>query len=122
MAIGMTLGIWGIVWISLAIKDSTIWGSLPLYTWKVIHSTDSFVLELPTIVLGPVLVYDYRYQSWGVPGAAYIFFLLFATSPEVWSEYQGSWMWFRTKVLRRPLPEKSLTVSSLRTGYVHLIF
>jgi hypothetical protein len=68
------------------------------------------------VVLSPAALAADRLFWWGIPGAAYIFFALFGTSRDVFSEYTRLWTWFSTTVLRRPLPTKEWSMSELRSG------
>jgi hypothetical protein len=122
MAMSMILGIWGVVWIAIEIQVIASSGSAPVPSWKAIHDGESDVLELPSILLGPEVIYQSYVIWWGVPGAALLFFLLFGTSYDVLYEYVRFWAWFRTTVLRQPLQERGFTMSTIRSQYVFLFF
>jgi hypothetical protein len=127
MAMSMLVGIWGIVWISIDIQQvrrSVEYEFPPLPSWKVIHEDDYEVVELPTIVLGQADISADRLIWWAVPGAAFLFFILFGTSYDVLSEYLRPWTWFRTVVLRRPPQQNVVTTSTMihsRYAYIFLI-
>jgi hypothetical protein len=120
MAMSIILGIWGVVWISIEIQVIATDGSYPIPSWKDIHKGDSDIIELPTIIMGPTLVHQLYLLWWGIPGAAFLFFLLFGTSYDVLYEYVKFWAWFRMTVLRQPLREKAVAMSTIRSQYVFL--
>jgi hypothetical protein len=122
MAMCIILGLWGTVWFSLEIQVTSMQGSYPIPSWKVIHEGDSEIIKLPTILLGPETIHDAYILWWGVPGGALLIFLLFGTSYEVLSEYVKFWTWFRTRVLKQLLREKAVTVATIHLGYVLLFF
>jgi hypothetical protein len=109
MAMSMTLGIWGVVWISLNIQVVVSQGSYPR---KAIHARHFDIIELPTTLLGPEFVHQSYLLWWGVPAAALLFFLLFGTSYDVLYEYMQFWAWLRTTVLRQPLRDKGVSIST----------
>jgi pheromone a factor receptor len=113
MVMSMVTGIWAVVWISLQLNQAIMFGIFPLPNWHALHKGDSTVVEVILVGLKPSVLASYRLFWWGVPGGAYIFFLLFGTSREVFSEYIKLWIWIRTTVIRRPIQEK---VSTLRSG------
>jgi Pheromone A receptor len=113
MTLSMVIGIWALVWISLQLKNVIQSGITPLPDWRALHQEDSIVVKVPLAVLSPSVLASYRLFWWSIPGAAYIFFVLFAINGDVFSEYIKFWIWFKTTVLRRPLPEK---VPTLRSG------
>jgi pheromone a factor receptor len=106
MAMSMVIGIWGVVWCSLQLGVVIEGGICPLPSWHELHKGDSIVIQLPIVDLGPGELAGYRLLWWGIIGAAYLFFVLFGTSKEVFSEYTRLWTWFSTTVLRRLLPAK----------------
>jgi Pheromone A receptor len=113
MVMSMVIGIWGVVWLSLQLSNAIKFGTRPLPSWRALHKGDSTVVELPLVVVKPAELMIYLMFWWAIPGAAYIFFVLFGTSRDVFSEYIKLWIWFRTTVLRRPLPEKVPTLRSV---------
>ena len=118
MAMSITLGIWGIGWISYYLKSLTTNGNDHLPSWKVIHSNHSTIVELPAILMTPGSITSQLALWWGLPGGAYLYFLLFGTSREVLSDYQRFWVRFRTRVLMQAEPANSSM--SVCDGYVPL--
>ena len=116
MIMSMVIGVWGVVWISMQLSNVVEFGIFPLPSWRALRKQGSIVVQLPLVVLSPAELASYRIFWWGVPGAAYIFFVLFGTSRDVFSEYIKLWTWFSTTVLRRPLPAKEWSMSTLRSG------
>jgi pheromone a factor receptor len=115
MVMSMVIGIWGVVWISFELSCDTIFATLPLPSWNVVHQGDSTVLRLPLVDISPKELAQYLLFWWAITGEAYIFFVFFGTSRDVFSEYTRLWTWFSTTVLRRPLPAKEWSMSSLRS-------
>jgi len=108
MAVSMSLGIWGVGWLSTSFRALTIGGNDPLPSWKVIHSGDSTVMKMtPT----PDSIAINSALWWAVPGSAYIYFILFGASREVLSDYQKFWVWFRIRVLRQTVPVESMSTT-----------
>ena len=106
MAVSMSLGIWGVGWLSTSFRALTIGGNDPLPSWKVIHSGDSTVMKMtPT----PDSIAINSALWWAVPGSAYIYFILFGASREVLSDYQKFWVWFRIRVLRQTVVKSMST-------------
>jgi hypothetical protein len=116
MAVSMVIGLWGVVWISLQLRNMIDVHMFPLPSWHTLHKGDSTVVEIPLVVLKPADLASDRLFWWGIPGAAYIFFVFYGTSSDVFSEYTRFWRWFSTTVLRRPLPVKEWSASELRFG------
>jgi hypothetical protein len=116
MIMSMVIGIWGVVWLSLQLNDMVKFGFFPLPNWHALHKGDSTVHEVPLVVLKPSALESDRLFWWGIPGAAYIYFAVFGTSKDVFSEYTRFWTWFSITVLRRPLPAKEWSMSELRSG------
>jgi Pheromone A receptor len=112
----MVIGIWGVAWGSFLLSNIIEYGLIPLPNWRTIHSYDSVVLELPLVVLSPSDLASYRLIWWGIPGAAYIFFLVFGTSRDIFLEYKRLWIWFGATVLGRRLPEKEWPMPMLPSG------
>jgi len=106
MSMGMMMGVWGIVWITLEVQQATQFGSSPLPDWESIHKDISIVVELPAF-LEPKFLASYRVMWWAIPGAAYLAAAFFCTSRDAISEYHTFWMWLRTKIVGRTLPEKA---------------
>jgi hypothetical protein len=123
MAMSMVLGIWGLAWISFEVQLNVENGSipLPLPSWDAIHADDSVPLELPTVLLKPVVISNIMAIWYAIPGAGYFYFLFFGASQEVFAEYLLFWSWFRTRVLGMPVPVKSTVGSTIRSGYVMLL-
>jgi hypothetical protein len=120
MAMSMVLGLWGLAWISFELQLNVENGSipLPLLSWKAIHADDSSVLEVPTVLLTPQALLNLRALWYAVPGAGYLYFLLFGASQDVFAEYYLFWTWFRTRVLGQ-VPVKFIVGSTIRPGYVY---
>src|ERR1700733_3921886 len=106
MAMSMTIGTWGVVWGTLQLINVVEAGFYPLGSWREIHQGDSTVMEVPLVVLGSANLASFWLFWWGIPGAAYMFFLLFGTSSDTFLEYKRFWIWFRTTVLGQRLPEE----------------
>jgi len=116
MAMSMTIGIWGVVWGTFQLINVVKSGLYPLVSWSAIHEGDSTVIEIPLVVIGSVDLVAYWLFWWIVPGAAYIFFLLFGTSSDIFLEYKRLWISFGTTVLGRPLPEEERSMPTLPIG------
>jgi pheromone a factor receptor len=116
MAMSMVIEIWGVVWFSVQLNNIIRAGIFPLPSWHALHKTDSTVVKLPLVDLSPAELTNYRLFWWGIPGGAYIFFVLFGTSRDSFLEYTRLWTWVSTTVLRRPLPAKECSMSMLRSG------
>jgi hypothetical protein len=116
MAMSMVIEIYGVVWLSMSVNDSIRFGFFPPLSWHEMHKDDSTVLKHPLVDLSPAQLAKNRLAWWGIPGGAYIFFVLFGTNKETFSEYTRLWAWFSTIVLRRPLPAKECSMSTLRSG------
>jgi hypothetical protein len=119
MAMSMAVGIWELFWIAFYIHLNASSGSipLPLPSWNAIHANDSSVLEIPTVLMSPSFISDNVAMWYALPGAGYLYFLLFGMSREVFSEYYKFWIWFRTRVLGRPVPVRSIKISSMPFQY-----
>jgi hypothetical protein len=127
MIMSMVLGFWGVVWIAAEIPPIVAEGIDPLPSWSVIHALDRVPFQLPTASMTPEGHHSFLVFWWAIPGAAYIYFVLFGANRDVLTEYPKMWMWVRTKILRLPPPVQSqvATMSSLgirRSGYVMLAF
>jgi len=107
MAVSIAFGIWDIGWISTGF-DLAILGSGSLPSWKTVHSGDS---KVATPDLKPDLMAINLALWWAVPGAAYLYFLLFGASREVLSDYRKFWVWFRIRVLRQTVPVESVSTT-----------
>jgi Pheromone A receptor len=116
MAMSMTIGTWGVVWGTLQLINVVEAGFYPLGSWREIHQGDSTVMEVPLVVLGSANLASYWLFWWGIPGAAYMFFLLFGTSSDIFLEYKRFWIWFRTTVLGQRLPEEEQPMPTLPSG------
>jgi len=116
MAMSMVIGIWGVVCVSLLLSYVFELGAVPLPSWHELHKGDSTVIKLTLVDLSPAGLTTIRSFRWGIPGAAFIFFVLFGASNDVFSEYTRPWTWFGTTVLRRRLPAKERSMSTLRSG------
>jgi hypothetical protein len=106
MAMSMVIEIWWVVFASLELNQNFGLRMFPLPGWHEVHKEDSTVIKQNLVDLSPAFLAACRLSWWGVPGGAYIFFVLFGTSKEVFSEYTRLWTWFSTTVLRRLLPAK----------------
>ena len=113
MALSMTIGTWGVVWDTFLLINVIESGFQPLGSWRAIHDGDSTVVGLPLVAIGSANLASYW---WCVLGAAYMFFLLFGTSRDTFLEYKRLWIWFKTTVLGRPLPEKERPMPTLPSG------
>jgi hypothetical protein len=122
MVMSMILGLYGVIWISIEIHFIDLGGSYPVPSWKEIHDEDSQVTELPMISLGPEAIRHTYIIWWGIPGGALLFFLLFGMNYEVYDEYVKFWAWFRTRVLKRPIREKAITMPTIHPEYVPFLF
>ena len=116
MVMSMVIGVWGVVWGSFQLANIIETGVAPLPNWSTIHQDDSTVVELPLVLLGSANLLGFWLFWWTVPGAAYIFFLVFGTSRDIFLEYRRLWIWFRTTVLGRPLPETEWPMPTLPPG------
>jgi hypothetical protein len=103
----MTLGIWAVGWITGNFWLNITHASGPIPSLKTIHSAESTVVEVPANVYPPEMVAFW----WAVPGAAYLYFILFGANREVLSDYQKLWVWFRTRVLRQTVPVESMSAT-----------
>jgi hypothetical protein len=112
----MVIGIWGVIWGSFQISTIVESGLVPLPDWRTMHPSDSTVGELPLVALGSANLLGFWLFWWTVPGAAYIFFLVFGTSRDIYLEYKRLWICFRTTVLGRPLPETEWPMPTLPPG------
>jgi hypothetical protein len=121
MAVSMTVGLWSTGWTSYYLQSIMMNGNHPLPNWKAIHSDYSTIVELPTIAMTPGFITSQLALWWALPGAAYLYFLLFGTSREVLSDYQVFWVWFRSGGLRQMVPVNSF-MSKIRAGCVCQIF
>jgi pheromone a factor receptor len=116
MAMSMVIEIYGVVWLSMGLNAAIRFGFFPLPSWHELHKGDSTVLKHPVVSLSPAELAQNRLSWWGIPGGAYIFFIIFGTSKEVFLEYTRLWTWFSTTVLRRRLPAKERSMSTHRSG------
>jgi hypothetical protein len=126
MIMSMVLGIWGVVWISVEIHETVAEGIHPLPNWNVMHQHSRIPFQLPTVLMSQSTLKSTLLLWWGIPGAAYLYFVLFGTSLDVLAEYPKLWLWVRTKVLGLPPPVRSDISSSTtftmpRFRYVILI-
>jgi Pheromone A receptor len=107
---------YAVFWFSLQLNHIIGAGIFPLPSWNALHKEDSTVIKLPLVDLSPATLKNYRVSWWGIPGGAYIFFMIFGTNRDSFSEYTKLWTWFSTTVLRRPLPAKECSMYTLRSG------
>jgi hypothetical protein len=125
MIMSVILGTWGVVWISIEIQANVAGGISPLPSWNVMHQDSNISFEIPTASMSQSSLHNLLLLWWGIPGGAYLYFVVFGTSRDVFAEYPRLWSWVRMKVLRLPPPARS-EMSSLTTftmpqfGYVML--
>jgi len=118
MIMSMVLGIWGVVWIAFEFSLNVADNNNPPPSWKAIHAGDSTPVDIPSIVMTRKALSTDFALWWSIPGAAYLYFLLFGTSRDVLSDYQKLGGSFRTRVLRQTV--SSMPLSTTRTGYVRI--
>jgi hypothetical protein len=109
MIMSLMFGVWGVVWISIEIQANVAGGISPLPSWNVMHQDNSISFEIPTASMSQSSLHYTLLLWWGIPGGAYLYFVLFGTSRDVLAEYQKLWSRVRTKVLRLPSVESEMS-------------
>ncbi|OCH88492.1 fungal pheromone STE3G-protein-coupled receptor [Obba rivulosa] len=114
IAMSVTEILWGTTLTALVMAENIVGGLRPWTNWNDVHSNFSRIGRFALLQYPPYYLQLMILFAWAIPASSIIFFLFFGFSEDVMGDYKRGLVWFRRKVLRQTVNEKT-SLSDLPT-------